>query len=150
MAKTEEKNESTAVAPQQALSLTAEQLLTLINESKKPTQEDQAIQAKKMAAKRRQVEQDVAVQQEITDNRLAQIANCSHLRRDGSCRAVFIKGNANRPGDYGYLHCQKCHANIYPEQQLALMPKSHILGAIYDTKMFNQLVQMASASNIGD
>ncbi len=153
MAKQEESvgQPQPAVQSQTPLSLTTEQLLLLLNEAKKPTQEEQVIQAKQLAGKRRQAEQDKASQEEIRKQKLWQITNCTHLRKDGTSRAMFIKGNPNRPSDYGYLHCQKCHANIYPEQALANgAPKSHILGAIYNTQMFNRLFQMTATSQISD
>jgi hypothetical protein len=139
-----------AVQPTTPLTLTTEQLMLLLNESKKPSAEEQVRIAKALANARRTAEATAAQQEEIRQNRLFQITNCSHIRGDGKTRAVFIKGQAQRVGDLGYLHCQKCHANIYPEQTLKHMPKSHILGAIYDTQLFNRLFQMATKSSVSD
>jgi hypothetical protein len=140
-----EKKEVKEVAPQvlqQTLGITTEQLMLVLNESKKPSQEEQHKQDKKIAAAKRQAEVDVALQEERKQIRLAKIANCSHKRRDGTCRAVFVP-NGN------YLLCQKCQGIVRP----ALVkgePESHILGTMYDTRLFNELFQMTTNTMIGD
>ena len=123
---------------QAPLALTIEQLTTLIKEIKKPEPPSELEQKKLKQAQdsRRQL---ASTHAEVAESKRRQQKICTHLRRDGTSRAVYVKqGN--------YLICQKCQAIVRPEDAAK---KSHV-NTIYDTNLFNRLFQMSATSNIID
>jgi hypothetical protein len=124
--------------PQAPLALTIEQLTALIKEIKKPEPPSEAEQRKLQQA------QDARNQLALTQGEVAESKKraqriCTHLRRDGTSRAVYVKhGN--------YLLCQKCQVIVRPE---GADKKTHV-NTIYDTNLFNRLFQMSATSNIID
>ena len=117
---------------QAPLALTIEQLTTLIKEIKKPEPPSELEQKKLKQAQdsRRQL---ASTHAEVAESKRRQQKICTHLRRDGTSRAV-------------YLICQKCQAIVRPEDAAK---KSHV-NTIYDTNLFNRLFQMSATSNIID
>ena len=130
--------ESQTQAQAAPLALTIEQLTTLIQEIKKPEPPSELEQKKLKQAQdsRRQL---ASTHAEVAESKRRQQKICTHLRRDGTSRAVYVKqGN--------YLICQKCQVIVRPEDAAK---KSHD-NTIYDTNLFNRLFQMSATSNIID
>jgi hypothetical protein len=124
----------------------AELLKELIQELKKPappTEEELATREEK----KRKVQQEQEKRRRmatkhasILEAKKMQQKTCTHLRRDGTSRAVYVKhGN--------YLICQKCNVLIRPTEDQK--NKSNI-NTIYDTNLFNRLFQMSVTSNVFD
>ena len=111
-----------------AANISAEQLkeilATVIAEVKKPNAVEQRELDRKEAefeqAQEDRVQLAGQVMQQAAEKK-AQQAMCSHMRRDGSTRAVYIQ-NGN------YMLCQLCHDVIRPETR---------------PQEFNKLFQMA-------
>jgi NADH pyrophosphatase NudC (nudix superfamily) len=127
-----------APVTQQPMTMTTEQLMEVIREIKKPQGPTDA-ELKQIANQQEMRKQTAAQQAEIVAAKRLQQTMCSHKRRDGTCRAVYVKQGH-------YLLCQKCQAVIRP----GTAPKSNAINAIYDTAMFNKLFQETATSNIGD
>lgn len=68
---------------------------------------------------------------------------CTHKRRDGSNRTVWVSEGL---GSEGYILCQKCQAVIRP----GTAPKDYKGTAIYDTVLYNTLFQTSSDAGIAD
>lgn len=132
----QESQESQAQAA--PLALTIEQLTTLIKEIKKPEPPSEAEQRKIQQEQDRR-KQLATTHQEVAENKKRQQRICTHLRRDGTSRAVYVKqGN--------FLICQKCQVIVRPEDAA----KKSNVNTIYDTNLFNRLFQMSATSNIID
>ena len=137
------RQEKTTMSESKQVALTAEDLqailATVIAESKKPsppTEEEQ----KKLAQAQENRKRTALRHGEIVKAKEWAQKNCTHMRRDGTSRAVYVK-NGN------YLHCQKCHVNIRPEADEA---KKSNVNSIYDDGLFSRLFQMATSSAIMD
>lgn len=130
---------------QAPLSLSMEQLLILLEESKKPSKEEQLKNQKALEQRREDALREAAIAAEQREKRIWEVKNCTHKRRDGTCRAVFIQGS-------NYFLCQKCHGTIYHGSAKTgdKEKDSHVLGTIYDSQLFNELMQMSSGNKIGD
>lgn len=122
----------------QPVALTTEQLIALVREIKEPVVTEQM--KKEHASQQEARQQEAAQYAEMHANKIAMQLNCTHLRRDGTCRAVFIQ-NGN------YLLCQKCQAVI---RQGTAPAKDNAMNAIYDTALFNRLFQQTSTAQIND
>lgn len=74
---------------------------------------------------------------------------CTHHRRDGSCRAVYVKGCGDGPlpdgtGSGNFFICQACQAIIRP----GVEPENYGGLDIFDDALFTRLWQEAGQSEI--
>lgn len=105
-----------------------ELLATVIAEARKPVvTEAQIKELEAQQAMRKDIAADVK-QQAINKKRFQD--NCSHMRRDGSTRAVFVKQN---PPDEDFMICQLCQDVTYASKE---------------PQEFNRLFQLAGAADM--
>lgn len=114
----------------------AEQLKTVIAELKKPTE----IEQKKLDEEAKAILQRNEERKENAAGMLQKIENakwvhktCTHKHRDGHSHCVLIH-EKNTPG---YILCQKEQCKIRP----GVAPKDYKETDIYDTELFNRLLQ---------
>jgi hypothetical protein len=69
---------------------------------------------------------------QLMENKARLQAACSHLRRDGSSRCVYVRGSGNDPDASNYLLCQYCQKFIFSNE----------------TELFNKHLQMTAAGDI--
>ncbi len=103
-------------------------LATVIAEARKPVITDKEIREEEQAREARRANAE-ASKQEAANKKFMQ-DTCSHLRRDGSCRAVFVKGSG--PDVENFLICQFCQCIIRPSEK---------------PELFNKLFQMAAGAS---
>lgn len=123
----------------------AEMLREVIQELKKPTvleqkQLDKEIENLKAANEERKGNAAGILAKMHGDEIERQI--CTHKHKDGNSHGVFVAEKAPSPG---YIHCQKCHANIRPTAKPAENADCH---AIYDLPMFNRMFQELPSSEL--
>jgi hypothetical protein len=117
---------------------------------------DMLVEVIKEARKPVVTEKELRDQEQLQQERLANAANvkqerqnrinlqktCSHMRRDGSCRAVYIKGSGADSGNF--MICQYCQAKVHPFER----PANSTSDDIFDPALFNKLFQAAGAAEI--
>lgn len=120
----------------QGITLTPEQLkemlLTMAAELRRPpdpTPQELAQREQDLRDRRATAEQQL----HNMEMRRARQLTCSHLRSNGSTTAVYVQ-NLN------LMICQHCQALIYPVGQ------NGVEEGIYDTALFNKLLQLYSDS----
>jgi hypothetical protein len=98
-----------ASAPTPGMMLTFDQLKELLAEAKKPVVSPQ--QLKQIEDEQQTRRDNAAIIDAERAKKLYEQSICSHMRRDGSTRAVYVEhGN--------YLICQRCQDVIRPEATL--------------------------------
>jgi hypothetical protein len=115
---------------------------TIMEEARKPlppTEKELAKMAEEQALRAQQG----ALVRLNAQNRKNHQRLCSHLRRDGSTRAVFVQDDLG-----GYMLCQGCQDRIRPELADA-QRKLDAPNTNYNSDMFNRLFQAAQPSIIG-
>lgn len=111
-------------------------LMSVIDAARKPVVTDKELRDQAQAQDERKANAALVMQERA--NKLSLQKSCSHMRRDGSTRAVFVKGE-------DFMICQFCQAIIHGGERPASNPfPDHI----YDNQMFNRLFQMAGAADI--
>lgn len=128
---------------QAPLTISTEQLLQLLAESRKPvfTEEDIRKQAQEKEARR----EEAALQAVRMQNSRNKQKICTHMRDNGKSRVVYVQSSH-------YLLCLKCQAVIRPGPEPnwgegAYAKQKNALNAIYDTDMFNRLIQLANTNS---
>ena len=122
-------------------------MLSVIEEARRPVLtdaqkreiEDRQQERKENAEKERQRQQRVKAVRRA----------CTHHRRDGSCRAVYVKGCGDGPlpdgtGSGNFFICQACQAIIRP----GVEPENYGGLDIFDDALFTRLWQEAGQSEI--
>lgn len=105
-------------------------LKTVIAEARKPVLTEEEVRKRKADQEAR--ERNSAMVREGLEQKKNAQRLCSHMRRDGTTRAVYIL-NGN------YLLCQACQATIRPGEA----PAGYAGMDIYDTNLFNRLFQLS-------
>lgn len=123
----------------------AEMLATVIQELKKPTvleqkELDKELQRIMDANEERKGNAQGILAKMKDDEVTRQI--CTHKHKDGNSHGVFVAEKAPSPG---YIHCQKCHANVRPVQR---PPENADIRAIYDISLFNRMFQELPSSEM--
>lgn len=97
-----------------------------------------------LEARRAQIEQDQQTRREtaqqqiaIMENRRAMQGLCTHKHRRGDTHCVFVNDELG-----GYVLCQKCQAVIRP----GVAPQKNDSGVIFDTVLFNRLLQECTSN----
>lgn len=128
----EEKGMS--LTPSQLQALITAAVTAAVSEAKKPAPPTEAQQAA--------IAQDLDMRRQIADLQLKKVENdrmlrsvCTHQRVNNSYCTVHVK-------DGNYVICQACLAIVRPEPA----PKDDDGRSIYDTRLFNQLVQGSRAN----
>jgi hypothetical protein len=145
-----------AEKPEQNVSLSAKDLQTLISTAVKtaveavtqPTEMEQfELEEKRQRREqqRLQIEQEQQTRRETAQQQLAELASkranqriCTHKHRKGDSHAVFITDELG-----GYMLCQKCQGIIRAGEA----PKNYGGSVIYDTNLFNRIMQESGAGN---
>ena len=116
-----------------AASISADQLkdilAAVIAEARKPVVTDKEILEAKHAQEMRASKAELVKEQ--MRNKKFQQETCTHMRKDGSCRAVFVKGSG--PDVEPFMICQGC-------QDITLASK--------EPAEFNRLFQAAGAADM--
>jgi hypothetical protein len=126
-------SDTQAAVPQAVV--TTELLAALIQELKKPAppSEQEVQKLKQEQAMRKQTAEDSIA---IIEAKKREQRVCSHRRPNTSSRAVYVK-NGN------YFICQKCQIIVRPSDA----PKTSSINTVYNTDLFNNMLQMSSNSN---
>lgn len=115
-------------------------LMSVIQEARKPViTEKELREIAQLQEERKQNAANVKLERE---NRMNLRKNCSHFRRDGTCRAVYVKGSG--PDSGNFMICQFCQGIIMP----GVAPAKYDGEYIYDNALFNNLFQAAGAADI--
>lgn len=125
----------------QGLTLSLEQLkellISMAQELRKPADPtpEQAAAIEQSKADRKATAQ-AALRAQVNRNNAKK--TCTHLRSNGSTCAVYVQ-------NMQLMICQHCQALVYPESMLKHgVPEEE--GAVYDTNLFNRLLQLYSDS----
>lgn len=114
-------------------SITAEQLkdilAAVITEARKPVQTEKDLRDIKDAQDTRVANAELVKQQAA--NKKYQQDSCTHMRKDGTCRAVFIKGSG--PDVEPFMICQGCQDKTWASKEPA---------------EFNRLFQLAGQTDM--
>ena len=121
--------------------LTIEQLTAIIAELRKPALPTEA-QSKKLDQEQQMRQQTAETDAEVRAANARAQKMCTHVRRDGTARTVFVKPHG-RYEPIGYLICQKCRAIIRPEHA----KRGSAIPTIYNNELFNRLFQMTSGTS---
>lgn len=115
-------------------------MLEVLKEARKPVVTEKELREQAQLQDER-VQNSANVKQERL-NRIHLRKTCSHMRRDGTCRAVYIKGSG--PDSGNFMICQYCQAKVHP----SAAPKNYDGEDIFDGALFNKLFQAAGAAEI--
>lgn len=129
----EEKGMS--LTPSQLQALITAAVTAAVSEAKKPaplTEQQQAELAQALEMRRQTAELQLARQE--NDRMLRSV--CTHTRKDRSYATVHVS-------DGNYIICQVCQAIVRP----GVAPEKDDGRSIYDTGLFNHLVQSSGAAS---
>jgi hypothetical protein len=122
------------LTPTQLQALITAAVTAAVSEAKKPAPLTEAQEA--------QLKQDIDMRRQTAELQLERIKNekmlrsvCTHTRKDRSYATVHVQ-------DGNYILCQICQAIVRP----APAPKDDDGRSIYDTGLFNHLVQSSGAA----
>lgn len=111
-------------------------LVTVMEEARKPVITDEMKRKQAADAEARKSNAALVLAEEEKKRNFQRL--CSHMRRDGSTRAVYVV-NGN------FMICQACQAVVRP----GVRPDNYNGRDIYDNDLFNKLFQLSQPAIFG-
>jgi len=115
-------------------------MLSVLEHARKPVLTEQ--QVREMEARQEERKENAEKERQRMENLRRVRRACNHMRRDGSCRAVFVKGCgdpnlADGTGSGNFFICQACQAIVRP----GVAPEGYTGMDIFDNVLFEKLWQ---------
>lgn len=122
-------------------------MLSVLEAARKPVLTEQ--QMEEIKARQEERKENADKERQRRANLMRMRRNCTHHRRDGSCRAVYVKGCGDPTlpdgtGSGNFFICQACQAIVRP----GVAPENYGGMDIFDNDLFIRLWQ-ASGEQAG-
>ena len=130
-----EKEQAVTMSPADLQQLIAAAVGAAVAEAKKPVITEKDKRDLEMAQQSRQEQSELV--KKIAADKMRRQKICSHMRRDGSTRGVYVE-NGN------FIVCLGCQGIIRP----GTAPENYKGSDIHDTDLFNRLFQLTSDSGL--